>query len=247
MKPVTRTPHRSSARAQTYERLRAAIVSLDLKPGERISDITLTAELGVSRTPVREAILQLADEGLITIAPQHGTFVAPISLDDVREAQFIREALEVAALQEAVDRVGDAELGELEANLEQQRAASAAGEMARFYELDEAFHRRLMDISGFPGAWRVAQRSRAHLNRVRILGLPGPEVIAQLVAQHTGIVERLRVGDAAGAQEAMREHLRLVFRHLPELERLHPDYFEAGGARRADERGVTREQELDAR
>lgn len=221
--PLTRGRHPSSARAQTYARLRAEIVALRLAPGDRISDIELARELGVSRTPVREAILQLADEGLVEVVPQHGTFVAPISLDAVREAQFVREALEVAALREVVGRIVEAELADLDAHMARQ--AGAQDDVERFYALDEAFHRRLMEISGFPGAWRIAERSRVQLNRVRVLGLPGRDVIAMLVAQHGEIVARVRSGDGAGAEGVMRDHLRLVFRHLPELEREHPDYF----------------------
>src|SRR4051794_28645655 len=160
LEPMPRGRHPSSARAQAYDRLREAIVTLRLKPGERIADGRLAQELGVSRTPVREAILQLADEGLVDVVPQHGTFVAPISLEAVREAQFVREALEVAALREVVERITDAELAELDASLTAQ--AEAEGDPARFYALDEAFHRRLMEISSFPGVWRIAARSRAH-------------------------------------------------------------------------------------
>src|SRR4051794_28732563 len=183
LEPMPRGRHPSSARAQAYDRLREAIVTLRLKPGERIADGRLAQELGVSRTPVREAILQLADEGLVDVVPQHGTFVAPISLEAVREAQFVREALEVAALREVVERVTDTQLAELDTSLAAQAEAESTHDAARFYTLDEAFHRRLMEISSFPGVWRIAARSRAHLNRVRILSLPGPEVIAELVAQ----------------------------------------------------------------
>jgi DNA-binding GntR family transcriptional regulator len=222
---VTRGRDRSSAGVQCYEVLRDAIVSLRLEPGERISDVALAAELGVSRTPVREAVLQLAGEGLVEVIPQRGTFVAPISLEAVREAQFLREALELAALREAVDRIGEPELAELDANLAAQRDAAAAADAARFYALDEEFHRRLVEYSGFPGAWRVARRSRAHLDRARVLSLPGREVIRYLVTQHSEIVERLRAHDRAGVEELMRDHLRRVYRDLPELERTHPDYF----------------------
>jgi len=219
------TGRAGSARSGVYELLRDAIVSLRLKPHERISYDALAEQLGISRTPVREAVLQLAEEGLVDLRPQSGTFVAPISLEAVREAQFIREALEVAAVRAAIDRVGDRELAELGANLAGQREADATHDTDRFYALDEALHRRLMELSGFPGAWRVAEQSRAQLNRVRILSLPGPDVIGRLVAQHVEIVERLRAGDAAGAEAVMRDHLRLVYRDLPEIERRHPDYF----------------------
>lgn len=225
MQPLRRGPHPSSARAQTYDQLRDSIVSLALEPGERVSDLAWANDLGVSRTPVREALLQLNDEGLVDVIPQRGTFVAPISVAAVREAQFIREALEVAAVQVAVERIGDAQFATLAANLAGQRAAEIDHDVERFYELDQAFHRQIIDATGFQSVWRLADRSRAHLNRVRRLSLPHPTLIGQLVRDHREIVEALRGREGERAEAAMRDHLRLVLHNLPELVRLHPDFF----------------------
>jgi DNA-binding GntR family transcriptional regulator len=227
MQRLPRGPHASSARAQTYELVRDEIVAVRFKPRERISDVAIAAELGVSRTPVREALLQLADEGLVDVVPQSGTFVAPISIAGVKEAQFIREALEIASLGEAVERIGETELRALERNLEHQREAGRDGDTDRFYALDQAFHRLLMEAGGHPQAYRITERSRAQLNRVRILSLPGREVIESLAAQHAEILARVIARDEPGAKAALRDHLRVVYQHLPELERQHPDYFEA--------------------
>jgi len=89
---------RAAISPQIYERLRRAITTLELAPSESVSEKDLAQKLGVSRTPVREALIRLADEGLIDVLPQRGTFVAPIRLQDVEDAQFIREALEVAVV-----------------------------------------------------------------------------------------------------------------------------------------------------
>jgi DNA-binding GntR family transcriptional regulator len=214
-----------SARAQCYSLLRDAIVALRLPPGAKVSDLQLARELQVSRTPIREALLQLSDEGLVDVRPQAGTFVARISVAAVREAQFVREALEVASLQAAGSRLEAAELDGLDANVAAQREAAAAGDDERFYELDEDLHRLLMQASGFPGVARVADRSRAHLNRVRRLSLPVPEVIDGLVAQHAEIVDSLRRGKADEAEAVLRTHLRAVLETLPSIVESHPDFF----------------------
>ena len=227
-----------SARAQCYSLLRDAIVALRLPPGTKVSDIELARELQVSRTPIREALLQLSDEGLVDVRPQAGTFVSRISVAAVREAQFVREALEVAAVQAAGRRVDDAELDGLEANVAAQREAADAGDAERFYELDEELHRLLMQASGFPGVARVADRSRAHLNRVRLLSLPVPETIGRLVAQHAEIVESLRAGDVERAEAVLRKHLRAVLETLPSIVGEHPDFFVDDGARGADGAGA---------
>lgn len=200
-------------------------MALRLPPGAKVSDIELARELQVSRTPVREALLQLSDEGLVDVRPQAGTFVARISVAAVREAQFVREALEVAALQAAGNRLEAVDLERLDANIAAQREAAAAGDTERFYELDEELHRLLMQASGFPGVARVADRSRAHLNRVRRLSLPVPEVIDGLLAQHTEIVDRLRQGEVDAAEAVLREHLRTVLETLSEIVSSHPDFF----------------------
>lgn len=206
--------------------LREQIVSLALPPGSRVSDAGLAAELGFSRTPVREAVLQLADEGLLRVQPQSGTFVARISVAAVGDAQFVREALEVAALSTALGRLTGADAERLTANLADQRRAEAASDVDAFYALDQAFHRIIMDLSGHPDVWQIAQRSRAHMDRVRRLSLPEPAVVSALIDQHESIATQLIAGEGPAAEAVLRDHVRLVVGDLPRLMRKYPDYFE---------------------
>lgn len=223
---VQRGPHGGLARNQVYDVLHGQIVSLALLPGERVSDAGLAAGLGVSRTPVREAVLQLADEGLLHVVPQAGTFVARIRVEAVREAQFVREALETAALARGVGNLSAADADRLRANLAVQRRAEADGDRDRFYRLDQEFHRIILDLSGHPRVWRIAQRIRAHMDRVRRLSLPEPEVVSNLIDQHEVIANHLMDGDGASADAALRDHVRLVASNLPRLIEQYPDYFE---------------------
>jgi DNA-binding GntR family transcriptional regulator len=224
---VRRRSRGSSVRAQVYAMAQEEIVALELKPGQPLSEKELSIRYGVSRTPVREALLQLADDDLVDIYPQAGTFVSRISVQGVMEAQFIREALECAALRRAIDRFDAAGLREVERNLKRQWEAHAANDADAFYRLDEEFHQALVEGSGFPGVWRVAQRAKVHLNRARRLSLPAIESIAGLIDQHARIVQCVADGDAAAAEAALSEHLRMVLADLPALRQAYPAYFAA--------------------
>lgn len=212
------------------------IVSLGFPPGRSLSEKELAERYGVSRTPAREALIQLADEGLVEIFPQAGTFVSRISVQEVAEAQFVREALECAALRRAFRAITADDVRRLEQNLERQRAAQAEADFETFYVLDEAFHQFLMERSGFPGAWRVAQRAKIHLNRARRLSLPGISTIAELIEQHARVLALVAAADADGAEAALAEHLRMVLGDLPALQQRYPDYFDDGAGHGASGR-----------
>lgn len=212
------------ARDVLYATLLDGIVQLRYPPGARLSDVAIAAELGVSRTPAREAILRLADEGLVAVHPRSGTFVTPIDPHAVREAQFVREALEVAALQAAMANRERLDFDALAANIAGQREAIARDDIPGFGVFDTDLHQRIFDASGFPAVARVAAPSRAHLDRVRKLN-ERPEAFPQLIEDHARIVAALRDDDADGATAALRVHLRRVLDVLERLERVRPDLF----------------------
>jgi DNA-binding GntR family transcriptional regulator len=222
---VRRRSRGSSVRAQVYALAQEEIVALEFKPGQPLSEKELSLRYGVSRTPVREALLQLSDESLVEIYPQAGTFVSRISVHGVTEAQFIREALECAALRRAVGRLSAADIQRLEKNLERQQDAHAAHDVDTFYALDEAFHQSLVEHSGFPGVWPWAQRAKVHLNRARRLSLPEISTVGELIDQHTAILAGVAANDAEAAEAALTAHLRMVLADLPALQREYPDYF----------------------
>lgn len=229
MEPINRTRASRTTRVEAYEALRASIISLQRRPGQRLSEAELARELGVSRTPVREAIIQLRTEGLVEVAPQLGSFVSKISVRNVREAQFAREALECAAVRVAAERIDADAAGRLRQYLALQRAAQASGDLELFYRLDEEFHRELVATSGYPGISELLDRSRAHLNRLRRLSLPVPDVIEELIDEHSAVVDALERNDADQAETTLRHHLRGVYRVLGPLRDAHPDYFVSSG------------------
>ena len=215
-----------AARDQVYLALREAIVSAELQPGRRLSENELAERLGVSRTPVREALVRLRDERLVAIVPQLGTFVTLISTDGVADAAFVREALECAAIRLATDRAGEDDLSELQANLAAQDRAQAAGDADAFDALDEALHRRLCELSGHEIAWALSRRANGHLDRVRRLSLPEPGYLGEMVSEHRAVVAAIADRDPDGAEAALRHHLRMVLSNLGHIREVHPDFFE---------------------
>ncbi len=218
-----------AARDQVYAALREAIVSAELVPGRKLSENELAERLGVSRTPVREALVRLRDERLVAIVPQLGTFVTLISDDGVADAAFVREALECAAARLAAARADDDGLADLRANLLAQERARDDGDTETFDQLDEALHHRLAELSGHEIAWSLARRANGHLDRVRRLSLPEPGYMGDMIGEHRELVAAVAAGDGELAEQRMRHHLRMVLKGLPALRDSHPDYFEAPG------------------
>src|SRR3954447_15560880 len=214
------------ARTQVYATLRDAIIRAELPPGRKLSENELATWLGVSRTPIREALVRLRDERLVAIVPQLGTFVSYISTQAVSDAHFIREALECAAIRETAIVATEDDIASLEENLRAQERADERGDFDAFYVLDEEFHRVLCDLSGHATVWAVSQRAKGHLNRIRRLSIPMPTYIGEMIAEHRDVVAAVAEHDPDLAEERLRHHLRMVLREIPQIRSEHPDYFE---------------------
>jgi GntR family transcriptional regulator, rspAB operon transcriptional repressor len=215
---TTPAPHqRERLSDRAYTALRALIREAKLPPGSRLSDAALAGRIGVGRTPLREAMLRLAEEGLVEVYPQSGSFVAPIRLQSVSEGQFVREHLECAVIRELAVQIEGAGCVELREIIAGQEAAYAAANLDRFFALDEALHAQFAALAGRPGVWRVIQQSKIELDRVRVLSLPMSEQIPRLIEQHHAIVEAVSERDPGLAEARLRVHLREVFATIDRL------------------------------
>jgi len=208
-----------------FQALKAAIVRTELRPGEALSEAEIARRFAVSRQPVREAFIRLAEAGLVAIRPYRGTFVRKITPADVLEGRFLREAIEVAIVRELALAAPRPDLAPLRASLEAQRRVRP-GDQDRFTALDEAFHATFAELAGHRGAWRVVERAKAQMDRVRYLSLDHATPTARLVAQHAAVVQALEAGDADAAEAAMRAHLTELSGALPTLHRAHPELFD---------------------
>jgi DNA-binding GntR family transcriptional regulator len=197
-----------------YGVLRQRIRDLELPPGAALRKEDLTVEFGVSRAPISEAIARLAEEGLVDVFPQHGSFVAEIRAQDVREGLFIRMGLETHAMRTAATMRGPELMARLDENIAAQAAALEVADLDRFYGLDEELHDLVFSLIGHPRARRFLDSARAQLDRVRRLALPQDGRAEATLREHRGLVEALRVGDADFAAAAMRAHLNSVARSV---------------------------------
>ena len=209
---------------QLYRIIRERIIRNDLTPGTRLSESELATAFSVSRQPVREAFIKLADEGLLDVRPQRGTFVRKISTAAVMDARFVREAIEADVVKLLARSADTALITELRAQLANQREVGLR-DPKRFSELDERFHRTLAEGAGKTNAWNVIEDLKSQMDRVRFLSLL-KYPMEKLIQQHTAIVDAIEAGDPARCEEALRYHLREILNDLPEISRERPEFFE---------------------
>jgi DNA-binding GntR family transcriptional regulator len=211
---------------QLVAALRQGIAGMQLPPGTALSEKDIAARFGVSRQPVREAFIKLSEAGLVEILPSRGTFVMKISVREVANARFVREAIESDIAQNAARLATPAQIDHLRALIAAQQVAAADGDFASFNEQDETFHRAIADIVHNDYALRIVESARFQTDRVRLLSLPKASPIPVLIAQHQEITNRLAERDGPGAAAAMRRHLREILLALSHIAAVHPDYFD---------------------
>ncbi len=200
-------------------------MSLRLKPGTPLSEKALTERFRVSRTPLREALIRLAEEGLVDIRPQAGTFVARIPLGAIPEAVVVRQALEGALVDLAARCVTGPGAARLERVIDRQVAYASISDQEAFHAADEAFHEVIAELSGHAGIWRLVRQAKVQIDRCRLMTLPVAGRMAHVVGEHRAIAAAIARGDAAAAQAAMRVHLDAVLPDARLLAERHPDYF----------------------
>lgn len=221
----TPAPRLPSIGTRVFESLKQAIVQLRIRPGNPLSEAEVARQMGVSRQPVREAFIKLSEIGFVEIRPQRGTFVKMISIRDVENIRFIREAIEVAVVRKAALEATAEGIGELRAILTRQRTAARARDHAGFLRLDEAFHQAIATSVDCGHAWRVLENLKVQLDRVRSLSMPDATPMATLIVQHNAIVEAIARHAPDEAETAMRKHLSEMLKSLPRIAAAHPELF----------------------
>lgn len=216
-------PGETPASAATiYETIRTDIVRMRLRPGERLSENELGIRFRTSRTPVREAIVRLVDDGLIEVWPQRGTFVSRISLKAVKRARFVRSALELSVIREAAEQgISAAALHEVKRAIAEQESAGSDPHL--FTAADDRFHRAFADAIGYGDIWSVVESQKAQFDRIRFLSLPNVTPVDSLIRQHRAILDAVVARDADMAEKTLRAHLSIVVETTAALMRTNPD------------------------
>ncbi|HWR08771.1 GntR family transcriptional regulator [Sporomusa sp.] len=189
------------------ETLREAIVNGILKPGERLMEIQLAEELGVSRTPVREAIRKLELEGFVVMIPRRGTYVADLSIKDINEVFEIRTALDVLAAGLAVERITEDELEQLERLLVEIGELIEEDDADKIVESDSQFHDILYRASRNDRLVGIINNLREQFTRFRSISIQYPGRMQKSVEEHRRLVEAIASRDTDLAQQLAREHM----------------------------------------
>jgi len=191
-----------------YEALRDSILSGHLAPGNIVNEMALAKELGISRTPVREALLELSSQGLVEILPRKGIRIKYFTERDVNEVCDIRELIELAVVEGLARKGAGRSLKRLESVLEQQRQAVTDGDMVGFLEADRRFHMALTGLTDNRRLRKILENLGDLIHVMGNEGLTRAGRVAEVLEEHLNVVDCLKQGKIGEAKEAMRLHLQ---------------------------------------
>ena len=200
----------SSVQEMVYRTLRDKIVSMELKPGTIISTQEIADSMSVSRTPVREAFIRLQREELLDVAPQRSTMVSKINMDRVYQERFIREALEIEAMQKFVEVATAESLNRMRRNIEKQYAAIAEQRYIDFLELDNAFHQAAFTETHEDLGRSIVQQMNGHYDRIRLISAWEGQIVSAAMQEHERYVDYIERKDTARARKLLRTHLQAL-------------------------------------
>lgn len=224
--PLRRDRSRQAA-PQVFDHLRERIIGLDLAPGTVLSRAELASAYGLSQTPIRDALLRLGEEGLVDIFPQHATVVSRIDVAAAQQAHFLRRAIECEVAHTLAADPPAALIARLRAQIDVMASLSGEASRLEFIEADRGFHRLMYEAAGVSELFDLVRRRSGHVDRLRLLHLPTAGKVRTILRDHRRIADAIAQRDAAGAQEAVREHLSGTLSRIDEIRRSHPDFVAA--------------------
>ena len=196
------------------DNIRQAILRGTFPPGMRLMELQLASDIGVSRTPVREAIRALELEGLVVMIPRRGAYVANISIKDINEVYEVRTALEVLAAGLAAERIDDAELDEMERTLITMSGLTPAHDIDKLVATDTKFHDIIYKASRNGRLISIVNNLREQINSIRGGSMVYPGRMADMMEEHRAIVDAIAQRDSDVAQQAVRTHMENAERTL---------------------------------
>ena len=220
---------RRSASGDVYERIKGDILTLSRVPGAEIKINEIAAEMGVSRSPVRDALMKLGDEGLVDILPQRGCWVSLIALDRVDEERFLRHSLERSVLSYFIEFAKASDISRLLYFVSLQREAVKEGDEMAFFLNDDKMHESIFQSAKKERIWQIISRESGHYRRMRLLSFDQPGVLEKNIEQHVALIDALERKDLALALKIEGEHVFKLTFEAGEIIRDNPTYFKKGG------------------
>ncbi len=216
---------------QLYSELRAKILTLQLKPGDAISESELALASGVSRTPARQVIKQLVGENLLVAFSSRGTYVSKIDAARLKDALLIRRLLEPHLARECASaRDRDRLVADLRSVLKEQHSALKAGTVDKAYKIDAAFHKTIATCAGGALVWQTLRQARTEADRLHTLSRNRENSLQNALRQHRKIVDAIEAGDAEGSFQAMHHHMETNERAFARTLKEDPQLFSASNA-----------------
>ena len=210
---------------RVYNALKKAILAMEFLPGQVLRKDMIASHYGISRSPVSEAIAILAKENLVTVMPQSATRVSFLSIAEIREGCFFREALELAAVEKVAGEITDAQCVELSRNLRLQQLLVEDGDYRGFHDADNEFHVLILKYTGFAGAPGLAQLVSVQVERARLLILPTAGRASDTLAEHKKVFEAIKNRNPKKARLALHDHLGQLIKRIEPLTDAAPHLF----------------------
>lgn len=222
--------YEKKAGSWVYEELRSRIENLIYIPGQELQLDGLSQELGVSRSPVRDAILRLERDRLVDIFPQKGTRVAYLDRETILQERFLRATLEEKVFAQFLSRSATEKeklvsLAKLEGILIQQNTAALTSDEVAFLAHDIAFHKVFYDEIGYERIYKVVQAHTGNEHRVRLLNMRVASVMENVYQEHRKMVDAIRKEDGKTAMELLSGHFGKLTDELDQLAEVFPAYF----------------------
>ncbi|WP_261805856.1 GntR family transcriptional regulator [Lapidilactobacillus luobeiensis] len=220
-------PTSLSFQDEAYIAIKQMVLNFTLKPGEKIDKTRLQELLGISNTPVREAIIRLQREGLFKVVPQSGTYVAKINLQKVYQAKFVRESVESLIMEKAFQAATAKDIRELKKMIQLQAIYLGSNDYEPFFQLDEQFHQYFYKITNNDYVWDWLQIINVHLNRLRYLRLRMMDTSwKEIIDQHREVVQLLENRTDQKMTTAMTNNSHILDTDIFKLVKEIPDYFD---------------------
>ena len=206
-----------SQREKTYKAIKQAIISYEVKPGEPLAEEQIANKLGVSCTPVREAIKELRKEGLVKIIHRKGAFVAEISSKDVEEIFLLREILECAAVKIAIPRLKEEDLIEMESLFNSISKDIEMKNYKNIFDTDIKLHSLIVDTAGNRRLSKFLNILNGQVHRMRVLSATAPGRLNKSLQEHKDILEALKKRDIDLAEQRLKQHIRNIKNNILEM------------------------------
>lgn len=215
----------ATAGGNIYTFLRKKIIELQIKPGEFINVNELSEFLNVSRSPVRDALIQLESEGLVTTAPKKGTIISKIDIHRVKDERFLRSCIEEKIAVEFINVYTEKHIAQLRDIIELQQKAAENNDLREFLSYDDSFHAVFYEATDRLFCLGVIKNMSGHYYRVRLLALSEPEILKSTLDQHEEIIDLSLKKDSRRLARLLSSHIAEKGAEVTMLTAKYPDLF----------------------